>query len=78
MIDELLDGIEAHTTGTLAEQIRKLLAGWDPAAVRKTREQKLAARKVTRRDGPAGITTLPLSSVTSALTRIRTTSPTLL
>ena len=62
----ILDDIETHTTGTLAERIRRVLAAMDPDAVQKTRAEKIAARRVVRRDGAGAVTRLVLGCYDAA------------
>ncbi len=61
IIDVLLDGdVGAHTTGTLAEHIRRIIAATNPAELHRSREAKINARKLTHRHGPAGISKIAL------------------
>jgi hypothetical protein len=62
----VLGDVETHTTGTLAERIRRVLGDLDPETVRKTREQRLNARKLSRRDGPGGVSRLVLGDCDAA------------
>ena len=66
VVDVLLGDVDTHTTGTLAERIRRVLSDLDPEAVRKTRQERLHARKLTRRDGPGGVSRLVLGAYDAA------------
>jgi hypothetical protein len=66
VVDVLLGDVDTHTTGTLAERVRRVLGELDPQSVRKSREQRLHARRVVRRDAPGGVSRLVLGGYDAA------------
>ena len=62
----VLGEMSTHTPTTLAEHIRRELAVRDPEPVRRTRQQALARRRVSRRNGPGGLTRLTLGHCDAA------------
>jgi hypothetical protein len=63
----VLADIDTHTPRTLAEHIRRHLATGDDAPLRRSREQALKDRTVSRRNGPGGVMTLRLGACDAAV-----------
>ena len=63
----VLADIDTHTPRTLAEHIQRQLAARDVAPLRRSREQALKDRSVSRRNGPGGVMTLRLGACDAAV-----------
>jgi hypothetical protein len=66
VVAALLDDLDTHTPRTLAEAIRRELASLDRDVLRRTRERRLAARTVARRDSPGGVSRLAVGACDAA------------